>query len=74
MWATRRQWRISTSWDHFYIPKPFTNGIFVFGEPLMIEANENNDAALTRIQIAMDDVQQKADNYYLDSVIQASGS
>jgi len=74
MWATRRQWRINTSWDHFYIPKPFTNGIFVFGEPLMIEANENNDAALTRIQIAMDDVQQKADNYYLDSVIQASGS
>jgi len=64
MWATCRQWRIRTSWDHFYIPKPFTRGIFVFGEPLTIEPNENNAAALARIQRAMDDTQKKADNYY----------
>jgi len=64
MWATSRCWRITTSWDHFYIPKPFTRGIFVFGEPLLIGPDENNEEALERIQSAMDLAQEKADGYY----------
>jgi len=64
MWATSRRWRITTSWDHFYIPRPFSKGIFVFGEPLFIGPDENNGDALVRIQSAMDAVQQKADSYY----------
>jgi len=65
MWATCRGWRITTSWDHFYIPKPFTKGVFVFGDPLLISPDENNEKALKRIQCAMNLAQKKADGYFL---------
>ena len=62
-YATRRQWRIN-SWDHFYIPQPFTRGVFVFGEPVIVSADEDLDEAIARTQHAMDDAQQKADSYF----------
>jgi len=63
-WATCRRWRIRSSWDHFYIPKPFAAGVFVFGKPLKIGSDENNVTALERIQHAMDITQEKADGYF----------
>ncbi len=29
-YATKRHWRLGT-WDRFYVPKPFTRGVFVLG-------------------------------------------
>jgi len=62
-YATRRQWRIN-SWDHFYLPQPFTRGVFVFGEPVVVSADEDMDEAIARTQHAMDDAQQRADSYF----------
>jgi len=64
MWATKRHWRIATSWDHFYIPKPFTKGVFVFGKPLFIDAGTNDAESLSRIQSAMDATQKEADCFF----------
>jgi len=64
MWATKRQWRMTGSWDHFYIPKPFTKGVFVFGEPVYIAANANDVESLGRIQSAMGEALKKADTYF----------
>ncbi|MFC1567642.1 lysophospholipid acyltransferase family protein [Pseudomonadota bacterium] len=64
IWATKRQWRITSSWDHFYIPKPFTRGVFVYGEPLHIDADEDESRALSRVQQAMDATQEAADSYF----------
>ena len=64
MWATKRQWSITSSWDHFYIPKPFTRGVFIFGEPVFIAPNADDGEALVRIQHAMDVSQEAADNYF----------
>jgi len=61
-YATRRHWR-ARSWDRFYIPKPFTRGVFVFGDPVKIERGEQIDVALQRFQQAMDRVQRQADDY-----------
>lgn len=63
MWATKQHWRITGSWDHFYIPKPCTKGVFVFGEPLLIRADADETASLIRIQSAMDATQKEADAY-----------
>ncbi|ATX80342.1 hypothetical protein Ga0123461_1936 [Mariprofundus aestuarium] len=65
IWATKRQWRITSSWDHFYIPKPFTRGVFVYGEPQFIAADANDEEALARLQQAMDSTQETADDYFL---------
>jgi len=62
-YATSNFWRLS-SWDRFYIPKPFSKGITIFGEPLFAENNEPVDSFTQRIQQAMDDVQTQADAYF----------
>jgi len=62
-YATKRHWRIN-SWDHFYIPQPFTRGVFVFGEVVHVSADEDMDKAIARTQKSMDDAQQRADSYF----------
>jgi len=62
-YATKRHWRIN-SWDRFYIPQPFTRGVFVMGDAIEIGKNDDIDAALTRIQQAMDAAQHQADSYF----------
>ncbi|RLL56029.1 DUF374 domain-containing protein [Mariprofundus sp. EBB-1] len=64
MWATKRQWKISSSWDQFCIPKPFTRGVFVYGEPVLIAPDDDAEKALARVQYAMDITQQAADSYF----------
>jgi len=61
--ATRRHWR-ANSWDRFYIPKPFTRGVLVYGDYLYIDRDEPADQAVARIQAAMDEVQRRADTYF----------
>jgi len=63
IWATKRHWRITSSWDHFYIPKPFTSGVVVYGEPVVV-ADEDDEQALSRLQLAMDATQTEADRYF----------
>jgi len=60
-YATKRHWR-AKSWDRFYIPKPFTRGVFIIGEP--IYAGEDDAETLRLFQQAMDDVQTRADTYF----------
>jgi len=63
-YATKRHWR-ANSWDRFYIPKPFTRGVFVIGEPVF--ADDPDDAVqLQRFQQAMDDAQHRADHYFVE--------
>ncbi len=64
IWATRAHWRVTSSWDHFYIPKPFTRGVFVFGEKVEVEADADMQDALARVQHAMDETQLRADTYF----------
>ncbi|MDX8391632.1 MAG: lysophospholipid acyltransferase family protein [Mariprofundaceae bacterium] len=63
-WATKRQWRVTSSWDHFYIPKPFTRGVYILGEPVMVAEEEDDAVALARVQAAMDATKQQADGYF----------
>ena len=62
-YATRRHWRVN-SWDRFYIPKPFTRGVFIISEPVRVSPDEDDDAALARLQAVMDETQQRADSYF----------
>jgi len=64
IWATRNHWRITSSWDHFYIPKPFSRGVFVYGPEIHIAADDDIEDAIACVQQAMDETQQKADSYF----------
>jgi len=63
-YASSRFKRLS-SWDKFYIPKPFSKGVVVVGEPLSMQDSESIEGFTQRIQQAMDDNQQQADNFFL---------
>ncbi len=62
-YATNRQWRIR-SWDRFYIPKPFSRGVFVFGNPVSVSDKDDMNEALERVQHGMDAAQDAADCYF----------
>lgn len=62
-YATKRHWRIN-SWDRFYIPQPFTRGVFVFGDPVPVSPDDDMDDARARAQQAMDETQNRADTYF----------
>ncbi len=65
-WATSRYWRIR-SWDRFYIPKPFSRGVFVFGEPVFIGPHDDIDDAVARVQQGMDATQRRADGFFISA-------
>jgi len=64
-YAASRYWRVN-SWDRFYIPKPFSRGVFVIGEPVHVAGDDDPDEALARVQRAMDETQRRADSYFRD--------
>ncbi len=65
-YATSRFWRVN-SWDRFYIPRPFSRGVFVIGEPVHITESDDPDEALARAQRAMDETQRRADSYFREA-------
>jgi len=62
-YATKRHWRVN-SWDRFYIPQPFTRGVFVFGEAVSVYPDDDLKEALDRAQQAMDQTQNQADHFF----------
>lgn len=62
-YATKRHWRIH-SWDRFYIPQPFTSGVFVMGEKVLVSEGDDLDDAVARVQQGMDEAQRLADSYF----------
>jgi len=62
-YASSRYWRVN-SWDRFYIPKPFSRGVFVFGEPVHIAPGEIPETSLAMVQTGMDKAQQLADTWF----------
>lgn len=49
------------SWDRFMLPLPFSSGIFVVGEPLRCDKDEEVEQFRIRIEAAMREVTARAD-------------
>lgn len=49
------------SWDRFLLPYPFSNGVFIWGEPLYYEAEEELEAFRWRIEEALRDTTLRGD-------------
>lgn len=62
-YATEHHWRVN-SWDRFYLPRPFSRGVFVFGEYLRVAPDDDVAEACRRLQAAMDEVQRRADTFF----------
>jgi len=47
--ATNRRWLIK-SWDRYMVPKPFSRGVMVFGDPIFVPADAS-DEEVERLRI-----------------------
>ena len=61
-YATKKHWR-ANSWDRFYVPKPFTNGVFVISDEVYADSDDDQ-VNLEKFQALMDETQRRADNYF----------
>ncbi len=62
-YSVNRKWQLR-SWDGMIIPKPFSKGIVVVGEPVHVAEDEEQESARQRIQEALDEVTRQADAYW----------
>jgi lysophospholipid acyltransferase (LPLAT)-like uncharacterized protein len=46
------------------IPKPFSRGVVIVGEPVTVGRDEDTEVARVRIQEALDEVTRKADAHW----------
>src|SRR5439155_13381929 len=49
------------SWDRFLVPKPFSQNFVAYGEPFVISKEMSDEAVLTKIRVALDDLTEEAD-------------
>lgn len=60
--SARRHRRLS-SWDQTMLPFPFSQGVFVYGEPLFVARDEDEELAAVRLQQALDELNREADQF-----------
>jgi lysophospholipid acyltransferase (LPLAT)-like uncharacterized protein len=64
--SCKKKWTMN-SWDHFQIPKPFTQAIFIVGEPVYVPEGairEDLHVYEDRIQHALDDLRNRGDHWW----------
>jgi lysophospholipid acyltransferase (LPLAT)-like uncharacterized protein len=55
------------TWDRFVIPRPFTRFVAVYGNPIAVESNLNNEELGEKLREAeeyMNELDQKADSFF----------
>ncbi len=62
-YSVQDRW-IIPSWDRMIVPRPFSRGVVVFGEPLRISPEEDRNEARVRIQESLNGITEKADAYW----------
>lgn len=58
----RHYWQLR-SWDRFRIPRPFTQVVALFGEPMVVPFDAKPQAWLPSLQAAMDSLRADADQF-----------
>jgi lysophospholipid acyltransferase (LPLAT)-like uncharacterized protein len=46
------------------VPRPFSRGVVVFGEPLRVGADEDRNEARVRVQESLNRITEEADAYW----------
>ena len=50
-----------SSWDRFLVPKPFSRNFVAYGDPFPISKEMSDEAALTKVRVALDEATEEAD-------------
>lgn len=62
-YSTRQRWQVR-SWDGMIVPKPFSAGVVLVGDPIYVAPDEDLTAACIKIQEALNDLTARADRHW----------
>ncbi len=62
-YSVENRWQLS-SWDEMIIPRPFSRGVVVLGQPIVVAPDEDQEAARARVQEALNDITLQADRFW----------
>lgn len=65
-YSTERRWQLR-SWDGMIIPKPFSRGVFLVGDPITVSEGDDLEESRLRIQGALRELTERADSYWSSS-------
>jgi lysophospholipid acyltransferase (LPLAT)-like uncharacterized protein len=52
------------SWDRMVIPHPFSAAVFIYGDPIYVERDEDVEQARRRVETAMNALASRAENFW----------
>ena len=63
--ASRR--KIFRTWDHFLLPYPFSKGVFIWGEPVVVDSNGDRshlEEKRVLLEKRLNELTERADHYF----------
>jgi lysophospholipid acyltransferase (LPLAT)-like uncharacterized protein len=65
--SAKQYWILHKIWDKLLVPVPFTRGIAIYGEPIIVNGISEKEIEAKRIQLqtSLNDLVVKADNYFV---------
>jgi lysophospholipid acyltransferase (LPLAT)-like uncharacterized protein len=64
--SAKRYWILEKIWDKYMLPKPFTRGVIVYGEPIVVQGIQEEELESKRRELtdALNRVMNQADEYF----------
>ena len=68
--SAKRFWILEKIWDKYLLPVPFTKGVIVYGEPIIVHNISEGELESKRKELtnALNRVMKEADEYFLPKV------
>lgn len=65
--SVKRRWILSKIWDQFMLPVPFTSGVVIYGQPVVVNgiADGELEAKRQELQNSLNRLTKEADEYFL---------
>jgi hypothetical protein len=67
--GAKRSWILEKIWDKYLLPVPFTRGVVVYGEPIVVKGIDEEELESKRRELAdaLNRAMKQADEYFLKS-------
>jgi len=64
--SAKRYWVLEKIWDKYLLPKPFTTGVVLYGDPITVEgiAEGELEAKRRELEAALNSLMARADEYF----------
>jgi lysophospholipid acyltransferase (LPLAT)-like uncharacterized protein len=64
--GARRYWILGKTWDRYLMPKPFTSGVVIYGDPIVVKGTTEDELESKRreLEAALNGLMNSADGYF----------